>query len=154
MNIEDQLKYNPKSGKLYWNVSKPRVKKGNEIKSKTSEGYKSIKINGKSYLQHRICWYLFYGKWPTNSVDHINGIKDDNRILNLRDVSHRENCSNAKCHRQKRKLAGTYFHKRDNVWEATIYINKRIYLGRFKTEVEANNSYKKALKEKLNVFKR
>ena len=64
-------------------------------------GYWSITIKGKSYKLHRIVFYMFHGRDPGDKViDHINGDKGDNRILNLRAVTHRQNASNTKASRK------------------------------------------------------
>jgi len=50
-------------------------------------GYIIIKINRKDYQAHRLAWLYEYGNFPKQTIDHINRIKTDNRICNLRDVS-------------------------------------------------------------------
>lgn len=57
-------------------------------------GYLILKIKGKQFKAHRLAWFLHYGEMPKNVIDHINGIKDDNRISNLRDVKQRINILN------------------------------------------------------------
>ena len=63
-------------------------------------GYWSISIKGKAYKLHRIVFYMFHGRDPGDKViDHINGDRGDNRILNLRAVTQRQNRKNTKCSR-------------------------------------------------------
>lgn len=50
-------------------------------------GYKAIKLFSKAYQLHNVIWLYTYGEWPKLEIDHINGIRDDNRISNLRDVT-------------------------------------------------------------------
>ncbi len=65
-------------------------------------GYWSLSIKGKAYKLHRIVFYMFHGRDPANKViDHINGDRGDNRILNLRAVTHRQNLANTKANRQR-----------------------------------------------------
>ena len=100
-------------------------------------------IDGKEYKAHRLAWLYVYGIWPKLYIDHINGIRDDNRICNLRDVSNRENAINRSYHR-KGKLAGASYHKQKGKWRATIRINGRYtHLGLFETKEEAHLFYMK-----------
>ena len=61
------------------------------------KGYHRISITkGKNHtyvFMHRAAWALYYGRWPSE-IDHLNGIKTDNRICNLREVSRSENIQN------------------------------------------------------------
>lgn len=57
-------------------------------------GYWSICVDGASYLAHRLSWLYVHGKWPDAEIDHINMLKSDNRIANLRAVSHAQNMQN------------------------------------------------------------
>jgi HNH endonuclease len=87
MSIEDKIEYNPQTGKLNW-------KSGKKQEAGTKDRYIKIVIDGKQYLAHRLAWYLVYGKWP-KEIDHINRKKHDNRLCNLREITHSENKVNA-----------------------------------------------------------
>ena len=141
MKIEDQVTCDFKTGELTWLVrNSNRVKIGDIAgdKKPNSCGYKQIQINNKCYKVHRIIWYLKYKIWP-NEIDHINGVRDDNRLINLRNVSSQQNSRNVK--QSKRNTSGTvgvYWHKRDNLWEAKIKVNNNlINLGSYPTKQEA-----------------
>lgn len=77
--------YNPITGI----ISRKDRKKG--LGHYDSYGYLKIKIKGKSFMAHRIAWFLYYGEMPQKEIDHINGDRSDNRISNLRVVSRYEN---------------------------------------------------------------
>lgn len=75
---------------------------GENAKSST---YRHVCHAGRYYKFHRIAWLLAHGKPPAHEIDHINGVKSDNRLCNLRDVPHRENQMNQKHHRSGEKKA-------------------------------------------------
>jgi hypothetical protein len=113
-----------------------------------SAGYCQVKFNGTTIRYHTIIWILSTGKDIPESmeIDHINGNKLDNRIENLRVVSHRINIQNMKVHRDG-QLVGCAFNKRDKRYVPNIQINsKLIHLGYFNTEQEAHEAYKIACK--------
>lgn len=58
------------------------------------KGYAHISLLGKKYKAHRLAWLYVYGHFPKNEIDHINRVRDDNRIANLRDVTRAENMQN------------------------------------------------------------
>ena len=94
--IKDRFFYDHISGDLY-KIHKNVVAITGHC---TKYGYIRVNIpeNGKNPPQifaHRIAWFLYHGKWPEKYIDHINGNRSDNRIENLREVSHSENCKNS-----------------------------------------------------------
>ena len=136
------LHYNEITGVFTW--LKPRasnkVKIGNIAGSINKQGYSQISIGYKKYKAHRLAWIYVHGNLP-NIIDHIDGNTLNNSIINLRNVTSRKNSSNSKNHRNG-KLIGAHFHKQSNKWRSYIYINnKQEYLGVFKTELEAHNTY-------------
>jgi len=69
-------------------------KKGSIAGYLTKKGYRVVKINQASCLEHIVIWVLLKKRLPTGEIDHINRIKHDNRIENLRDVSKSVNSIN------------------------------------------------------------
>lgn len=61
----------------------------------TRHGYRRVRVNGQNCAEHRLIWKIVHGKEPRGFIDHINGIRDDNRPENLRDVTPAENAMNA-----------------------------------------------------------
>jgi len=101
-------------------------------------GYKNIEINNKQYRQHRIVYFAFHQDWNINNpklqIDHINRIKHDNRLENLRTVSNQENSFN-------RNVKGYCFVKQHNKWRAYIMLNGKSKSKYFNTEQEASDWY-------------
>jgi hypothetical protein len=91
--LKELLDYNPDTGIFTRKVSRPGFRVGDVAGSLTERGYIKIGIDGKNYSAHRLAWLYVHGKSPDNCIDHINGVRDDNRISNLRDVTSQENSS-------------------------------------------------------------
>lgn len=94
------LSYCPASGVITRKIATSRnVKAGDvagTIMTIKNRKYISIALLTKYYLAHRIAWAIHYGCWPKGDIDHIDGDGLNNRIENLRDVSHKINCRNQK----------------------------------------------------------
>jgi hypothetical protein len=140
----ERLVYLPKEGKILWKVH-PRWPSyaGREAGNMMQNGYRKLKFCGKQYLVHRVAWLLHYGVWPSGDIDHIDGNTSNNRIKNLRDVSHSINLQNRKSATRKNKTGFLGVVKRRNKYAAHIYKNgKQVYLGLFTTAQEAHQAYK------------
>lgn len=147
--MKARLILNRESGSLTWIKSRYKSRIGKEAGCLCPDGYVTIKINENNkhnyFKAHRLAWLLEYKKWPQKKIDHINGIRNDNRIANLREVTPRENNQNTKKHRDG-KLVGACFNKENKKWRSVIQINKKnIHLGYFETELDAHREYNKAL---------
>jgi hypothetical protein len=115
-------------------------------------GYIRIRIKGTRYHASRLAWLYVYGEEPTGMIDHINGIRNDNRICNLRVVTPRENGQNKEIHRTGR-LPGVHLHKATQKWKAQISLDGHVYhLGLFLTEEEAHVAYQDACSNPDNVL--
>lgn len=87
-------------------------------------------------------WLYVYGKWP-DQIDHVNGKKDDNRIINLRETDHSGNqCNRFVQANNTSGYKGVNFHLRWKKWQARIgYGKKRVHLGYFQTKEEVYAAY-------------
>jgi hypothetical protein len=92
--VRDLLDYDPETGIVTYRKDYYKCRKGSTAGYRTDRGYLRIKIEGKHYRLHRVIWLWMYGTFPENTIDHINRVKSDNRISNLRDVTQKENCQN------------------------------------------------------------
>lgn len=154
------FRYDETTGNLYWKIKRSnRTDLSKPISAKDRYGYIQVctKLSGKqkTYLVHRLIWLMIYGITPKN-IDHIDGNRSNNKISNLRDVTHQENMMNMKKHADtKNNYKGTYKVKNQNSWVAEItFMRKRHYLGCFKTEKEAGEAYIKAAKKIHKEFAR
>ena len=96
------IKYNPCTGNI------DRLDRKNSNGSIDHYGYLILKIKGVQYKAHRIVWAIFYGRFPLNNIDHIDGNKLNNSIFNLRDVSQAENCKNQHVRNKDTGVVGVY----------------------------------------------
>lgn len=138
------LQYNEIDGIFTWIDSRGgAVKTGDRAGRKRKDGYVDFRIFGKRILAHRAAWVYVHGEIPAKLfIDHINGVRDDNRICNLRLVSRAQNNQNrrkANCNSQTKLLGVTPLRGK---FQATIcYAGLQHYLGLFFTEKEAHCAY-------------
>lgn len=139
--------YDEITGKLTWKKlpKYSRASIGDEVGSIDAEGYRRLNMNKYRKLAHRVIWYCEKGYEP-KYLDHINGIKDDNRLCNLRDVSHQDNCRNhSKSKANTSGITGVNFHIGKQKWCASIGVNrKHINLGTFECKEDAIKARKQA----------
>lgn len=147
--LKDYLDYNPETG-LFTAKHSARgnfLKAGRELGS-LSFGYKIIKINGVMFLCHRLAWLYTHGYMPETPLmlDHIDRVKDNNAIANLRVVNRSENGKNAGLRAHNTSgFKGVYLHKPNSKWQARIDIDGVCKsLGYYKTKLEAILARQKA----------
>jgi len=121
-------------GKLIALRSTPRRRAGEAVGTPTNEGYLTFIHKGVNYRVHRIIYLLTYGTCP-DVIDHINGIKDDNRPENMRQATVGENhCNSVIPSNNTSGAKGVHKLKNGNGYQASITHNKkRKFLGVFKT---------------------
>jgi hypothetical protein len=127
-------------GELVWKVQTSNcIKVGDVAGCLDSKGYKKTQVDGKKYLNHRLIWLWHFGYFSEHGLDHINRIRHDNRIENLREASKVCNARNAKVFSNNHfGITGVCWDKGVSKWLVRIKIqNKTIYLGRYDTLLEA-----------------
>ena len=141
--LRQLLSYDPETGKLSWNRRQAwmfndgyRGALGNcnnwnarysgkpAFTAKMKNGYHIGAVAGRSLLAHRVIWAIQNGAWPSADIDHINGVRTDNRSSNLRSVTRTENLRNAK--KPSTNTSGTIgvsWNERQKKWIAQIKID-------------------------------
>lgn len=149
--LRQLLRYDPDTGKLFWRerplgafVSLRGFKTWNAryagkeaFTACDGYGYLCGAVNYIVIKAHRVIWAMQMGEWP-NHVDHINGIRSDNRFSNLRSVTRQENQRNHKRHKTNSSgHMGVCWHQKAGKWCAYIDAGKRLHLGLFDDLAEA-----------------
>ena len=148
------LDYDPMSGALYWRHSQGRQRKGTLAGTTHPAGYTRICLGGRLHFAHRIAWVIYYGSPAPDVIDHINGLRSDNRISNLRAATKSLNAANVqKPKRNKYGLAGVKKERNSNNYVARIRIKgKTQVIGRFTSAIEAHMAYRAASIEHYGEF--
>ena len=129
-------------GRLWWIKPERGRNRHKPISSSDKDGYIRIILRPGNYTGHVLAWVLYYKEWPDvrYDIDHINGIKTDNRKENLRLVTRSQNMLNS--HKASKAstsgFPGVSFSNSKNKWRAYIKINYRqIFGGYYDSKEEA-----------------
>lgn len=121
--LSELLNYDPETGAFRWRNSGSGRRRDLIAGAHTSEGYMHICIDGRSYRSARLALFYTHGRWPHDEVDHINHIRDDDRLCNLREVDrgiNGKNCSMSP--RNESGHTGVTWNKREKKWMARIRV--------------------------------
>lgn len=136
------IRYDEHTGELFNKVPRGLKTIGERAEANTADastGYLNVNIRKKKYHAHRIAWFLHCGEMPKLQIDHIDHNKLNNKITNLREVTHRENSLNRGINKNNTSgTVGVIWCKRDSKWRVSIRVNyKKIHLGHFFIKEEA-----------------
>lgn len=142
------LSYDSSTGEMIWKVNIGKMKTKGKIAGfrDKKHGYWCVGFMGRIYGAHRMAWALHYGEQPPKEIDHINCIKDDNRIENLRACTRVQNqCNHRIRSDNKSGYKGVSWSVDRKKWVAMININKKqVNLGRFDKIEDAIEAVNKA----------
>lgn len=131
--LKSLFKYDPDTGLIYWIAKGKGMIKKKAAGTFLSNGYVGICIGSKRLFAHRIAWALHNNEWPKDQIDHINGIRTDNRISNLRQATNSQNGKNLKLSKaNKSGVKGVCYETFTKRWKASIRVDRKcISIGRF-----------------------
>jgi len=157
--LRELLDYDPTTGIFTWKVTSSQTAiVGDRAGTIDVHGYRAIGIDGNRHRAGRIAWMYVHGSMPKNFIDHRNGVRDDDRIENLREATKNENARNSKSkHQTLGRMKGAYQDKTNlsRRWFSSIRVyRKQIYLGTFDSEAEAHAAYAAAAAKYHGEFAR
>lgn len=154
-HVRALLDYDPATGVFTRRVrTSSQVAVGERAGTLDSGGYRRIRIGNQRYQAARLAWLWVHGRWPAHEIDHINRVRNDDRIANLREATRIEQEGNKgpPAHNNS-GLRGVSWDKRDRRWRAGIRINgRKRNLGNFSTKEEASAAYGAAAREHFGEF--
>ena len=144
--LKECLSYDPETGEFRALFTAGARQVGAVAGAMHPMGYISITVDGHRHLAHRLAWLYVYGVLPHGDTDHINGVKTDNRIANLRAATRSQNMANlGALSNSKSGIRGVFYFPRTDRWRSSIRSNGRtVHLGYFATAEEAAQAYREA----------
>jgi hypothetical protein len=146
------MHYDPESGDLRWlnnELVYPPVR-GKLIGCVSACGYLVVMINKRQYKAHRLAWLYVHGDHPLDMIDHINGDRKDNRIVNLRSVNNTVNQQNQRKPMSSNKsgFMGVCWHIRCRKWRVNLrHKGKTKHIGYFDDPQVGYQAYLSAKRE-------
>lgn len=152
--LKEVLSYDPMTGEFIWLVKSNSRAIGSIAGSFDSKGYCQIKIGQRVYKAHRLVWLYVHGVWPSKGLDHFDGVKNNNRLSNLREATQVQNLHNVGLTSANTTgFKGVSFHKRSGKFIAAARIHgKKTHLGLHATAELASEAYQAAAKEHHGTF--
>ncbi len=143
--VQELLSYDEKSGIFKWRINRCNISAGTVTGCLSKNGYLHIRIDKKLYLAHRLAWVYVHGSFLGAQIDHINGVRSDNRLCNLRLATNSQNQQNRKAAQSTSStgVIGVAAHKRGKKpFQARIKKNGAMKsLGYFSSPELANSRY-------------
>lgn len=125
-DLKSVLSYCPESGEFTWiETTCKRLRPGDRAGGSVRDGYRRIEVFGRRYKEHRLAWFYMTGNWAP-VIDHVNGVRSDNRWCNLRAADVTKNNHNvAITVRSKTGVKGLHWHVAYKCWQGHIRVDGR-----------------------------
>lgn len=145
-DLKKAVTYDEGTGYFYWAIDHKHGKKGDRADTVDCTGHMYVMVNSESYATHRLAVLYMTGEWPVELVERINGIKQDNRWSNLREISIAESHKNMVLAKNNTSgVVGVSYNNGKKMWAADIGVNgKGIHLGYFVKKEDAIKARKAA----------
>ena len=168
--LRQLLRYEPETGKLFWRERGPEIAPDERLRKAWNTswagkeaftciapvGYRQGNILQRRQYAHRVAWVLHFGEWPHMHIDHVNGDRTDNRIVNLRLASRSNNQHNQGIRKSNTSgFKGVSWNRQCQKWSAWIRCRGMShYLGLYPTPEEAHAAYCEAAERLHGEFAR
>jgi hypothetical protein len=141
-HITQELEYDPDTGVIYRRSGPWIPTRRPTLNTPHPSGHLYGTFKRRTFKAHRVAWFLYHGSWPKGEVDHIDGNAQNNKLENLRDVTHKENTRNVKRRRDNTSgVTGVSYHKSIGRWVVRV---GKTYVGCYKTQEEASSARRDA----------
>ena len=142
--LKELLQYDADTGVFTWRTTRRAAKAGELAGTLSFTKYIKISVDARVYLAHRLVWLYTHGEWPPLDIDHINRIRNDNRLANLRLADRYINSRNANTRKDSLSgIKGVRWNKPRGKWESRIQHNhKPITIGYYDNSQDAAQARK------------
>ena len=153
--LRELLSYDPETGIFTWRRGNG---KRTDIAGKTAgfdcNGYKYLCVDYQKYPAHRVAWFFVHGRWPNGEIDHINRVRNDNRMSNLREATHVQNTYNGPPRKRNTSgMVGVSWDPVNSKWRAHITVGGKMQdLGRFECLEDAAGARNLAATKHFGLF--
>ena len=146
MQLHELLQYDESNGTFYWRRNSGKGKAGSVAGTSNQKGYTVIRCQGRNYYAHRLAWFFVHGVWPSGEIDHLDRVKSNNRLANLRVATSSQNKHNTTRRADNTSgFKGVSWRPSQLKWNARICIEGRNRsLGMFATPEQASAAYQAA----------
>lgn len=148
--LHNCFSYDPDTGFITRKVRMGNYSKGTVCSSKFQTGYAKVTYKGIQMVAHRLAWFLYYKEQPPEQIDHINGIKDDNRISNLRTCTNSTNQMNISVHKRSQTgIKGIMPVRGGSLYRAEVCVDGKRYQKHSK-DIKVLESWVKSKRKELH----
>ena len=155
--IRNVLAYNAETGELVWRVTLSNRAPAGQRAGNLSQGYRDLAVDGIRLRATTAIWLIVFGRFPRGLIDHRNGRRGDDWLLNLREATYQENARNVRRHFDNHSgfKGVTFHHGRSRPWQARIFIaGRNRSLGYYSDPARAHSAYIMAAKREFGDFAR
>ncbi|WP_426783089.1 HNH endonuclease [Pseudomonas atacamensis] len=150
--VNELLRYDPGTGQLFWKLARRNGSEaGSAAGCASNNGYTRVKIDGVQYLAHRLAWFIHYSEWPTGPIDHVDTVRANNSISNLRVCTGSQNQQNQPLRKSNRSgIKGVSWCSALSRWHVQIRAAGRIHQGGYFIAIDDAESAAIQLRTRLH----